>query len=135
MWWALTVFPAMACADGGAFFLGGAFGRHPMAARTSPKKTWEGYLGGVLSGTLFAWLFASLWHLAEPSFVPLHGMLVGLAVTSLAPLGDLAESMFKRELNVKDTSKIFPGHGGMMDRIDTLLYVAVIGYYLIRLLG
>jgi phosphatidate cytidylyltransferase len=102
-----------------------------MSPRSSPKKSWEGYIGGVIGGTLFAVLLASLWHLRAPAVTPLKGLILGLVITSISPLGDLGESMLKRGFGVKDTSRLLPGHGGIMDRIDSWLWAATIGYYLI----
>lgn len=134
LWWMLITMPAMSMADAGAFFIGGRLGKHQMAPRTSPKKTWEGYIGGVIVGTLGGWLFAALWHLRAPEILAWHGLLIGFLVTLLSPFGDLAESLFKRQFQIKDSGIIFPGHGGMMDRIDTWLYAGVIGYYIVQLL-
>lgn len=134
LWWALTAIPAIGLADAGAYFIGGRFGRHLMAPRTSPGKTWEGYIGGILVGSLSGLLLAALWHLSEPAILPLHGLIIGLVVTLVSPLGDLGESLFKRQFNLKDASRILPGHGGVMDRIDTWIYAAVVSYYLIQAL-
>ena len=134
LWWVLTAIPAVGLADAGAYFVGGRFGRHLMAPRTSPGKTWEGYIGGIVVGSLSGLILAALWHLREPAILPLHGLIIGLVVTVVAPLGDLGESLFKRQFDVKDASHILPGHGGIMDRIDTWIYAAVISYYLIQAL-
>ncbi len=131
LWWFLLVLPAIWFADGAAYFTGSHFGKHKMSPRVSPKKSWEGYLGGIAAGALSSLLLASLWHLRAPGVTPLKGFILGLVVSSLSPLGDLGESMLKRGFGVKDSSKLLPGHGGVMDRIDSWLWAAVIGYYLI----
>lgn len=132
MWWILLVLPTVWLADSGAYFIGRAFGRRKLSPRLSPKKTWEGYLGGVVVGTLGAVGLAYLWAVwAEPEFsiTPLHAALLGLLLSSVTTLGDLGESMIKRQSGVKDSSNLIPGHGGVFDRIDSWLWAALIGYY------
>ncbi len=130
-WWFLLVLPSIWFGDGSAYFVGSHFGRHKMSPRVSPKKSWEGYVGGVIGGALFTLLLASLWHLRVPAVTPIKGMILGVVIAGLSPLGDLGESMLKRGFGVKDSSRLLPGHGGIMDRIDSWLFGAVIGYYLI----
>ena len=133
-WWVLVVLPAVWLADSGAYFIGRAFGKHKMSPRLSPKKSWEGYLGGVLLGTLGTALLAlllSLWTGPGSDITPLRGAIMGLIIALVTPLGDLGESMIKRQVGVKDSSNLLPGHGGAFDRIDSWLWAGVIGYYLI----
>jgi phosphatidate cytidylyltransferase len=130
-WWTLLVLPPIWLADAGAFFIGSRLGRHPMTARLSPKKTWEGYFGGVLVGVVSSIGLASLWSLMSPALLPWRGAVIGLIIAVVSPLGDLGKSMIKRQAGVKDSSNIIPGHGGVLDRIDTWLWGGVIGYYLI----
>lgn len=133
-WWILLVLPAIWFADAGAYFIGRSFGRHKLSTRLSPKKTWEGYLGGVVVGLLGTVLLAALWRIGsgpESAITPLGGAFLGLVLAVLAPLGDLGESMFKRQVGVKDSSNLLPGHGGAFDRIDSWLWAAPIGYYVI----
>jgi phosphatidate cytidylyltransferase len=130
-WWLMMVMPAIWIADGGAYFVGSHFGRHKMAPVTSPKKSWEGYIGGVISCLVFSGLFAAMWHLRAASVTPLRGMVLGLALSVLAPMGDLGESMLKRQFGVKDSGNVLPGHGGMLDRIDSWVWSCIIGYYLV----
>jgi phosphatidate cytidylyltransferase len=133
-WWLLLVLPCVWLADSGAYFIGRAFGRHKLSPRLSPKKTWEGYLGGVLVGTLGAVGLVSLWRIwAGPDFSisPLQGALLGFLLSTITTLGDLGESMIKRQSGLKDSSNLLPGHGGVFDRIDSWLWAAVIGYYFI----
>ncbi len=130
-WWLLLALPAIWIADAGAYIFGKRFGRHKMAPRVSPGKTWEGYFGGILSGCAGAVLLACLWNLAAPVVTPSKGLVIGLTLSVLAPLGDLGESMLKRQFGVKDSSNLLPGHGGMLDRIDTWIWAAVLGYYLV----
>jgi phosphatidate cytidylyltransferase len=130
-WWILIALPAVWFADAGAFFIGRKIGRHKLAPRTSPKKSWEGYIGGIVTAVVGSVLFALLWSLRTPVVSVQNAALLGLVISVVAPLGDLGESMIKRQFGVKDTSNIFPGHGGSMDRIDSWLWAVVIGYYLV----
>jgi phosphatidate cytidylyltransferase len=130
-WWFLVALPAVWFADAGAFFIGRRIGRHKMAPRLSPKKSWEGYFGGIVTGILFTALLAGLWHLNAPAVTFWRGALVGLVISVLAPLGDLGESLLKRQFQVKDSGNLLPGHGGAFDRIDSWLWAGVIGFYLI----
>ena len=117
-WLILYVIALVACADIGAYFSGRAFGKHKMAPAVSPGKTLEGLAGGLAAVTLFA-LLVSL--LALPASVTSSGFLVLSMITGLASvLGDLDESMVKRHRGVKDSGTLLPGHGGLMDRIDSL---------------
>lgn len=116
-WWLLYVMFLVWGADSGAYLFGRLFGRHKLAPKVSPGKTWEGFFGGLAASALIAWLF-SLW---APLMVPTSTLLVcsvGAALASV--LGDLSESMFKREAGIKDSGNLIPGHGGIMDRIDSL---------------
>lgn len=133
MWWMLLAIPTIGIGDSGAFFIGRKFGRRPLAPLVSPLKTVEGYFGGLLFSILGGWLLASLWGLRFAGMAPWHGLALGAVLGVLAPLGDLGESMLKRQFGVKDTSGIFPGHGGMMDRMDSWIWGGVISYYVITL--
>jgi phosphatidate cytidylyltransferase len=129
--WIMLSMPAVAFCDAGAYLVGSKLGRHKMAPLISPKKSWEGYAGGILFGTLGALGLAFIYHLAVPAIQPWHGVSIGLVVSILSPLGDLGESMLKRAFGVKDTGALLPGHGGMLDRIDSWLWAAPIAYFLI----
>lgn len=136
-WWVLLVLPAVWLADGGAYLIGRAFGRHKMTPRLSPKKSWEGYFAGILAGTLGTAGLAALWRLSaggSSAVTPGFGALLGFLLAIITPLGDLGESMIKRQVGAKDSGHLLPGHGGMFDRMDTWLWAAPIGYYLILLL-
>lgn len=130
MWWFFLVLPTVWFADSGAYLIGKNFGKNKLAPRLSPKKTWEGYFGGVLFGVLSGILFAWLWRNEIPVSL-LDGGLIGFVMAALTTLGDLGESMIKRQAGIKDSSHIFPGHGGVFDRIDTWLWAAALGYYLL----
>ncbi len=130
-WWLLLVLPAIMAADSGAYTFGRHFGHTPLAPRISPNKTWEGYLSGIVVATLFTALLGVLWSLRAPIISPGKGLVMGFTLALVSPLGDLGESMIKRQFGVKDSGAILPGHGGIMDRIDTWIWAAAIGYYLI----
>jgi phosphatidate cytidylyltransferase len=134
LWWLMLVLPAMWFSDGAAYFVGRRYGKHKISQRISPKKSWEGYFGGLVVGALGTMLLASLWHLRAPAITADKGLLLGLIVSAISPLGDFGESMIKRSFGMKDASALLPGHGGIMDRIDSWLWAAPIGYYLIIIL-
>jgi phosphatidate cytidylyltransferase len=134
LWWLLTVLPAVWLADTGAYLVGSRIGRHKMTPHLSPKKSWEGYLGGILFSVPVTALLAFLWPVwAGPGLAvtPIRAALVALVLSVLTILGDLGESMLKRQVGVKDSGNLLPGHGGIFDRIDSWLWAAVIGYYLV----
>jgi phosphatidate cytidylyltransferase len=131
-WWMLMVLVTVICADSAAYFVGRAWGRHKMTPSLSPGKTWEGYISGLVVGGLMPVLLILLWRAAagiETSIV--HGLILGLLIGILSPLGDLAVSMIKRQVGAKDSGTIIPGHGGALDRLDSLLWAGVISYYYI----
>ena len=130
-WWLMLVLPACWFTDGAAYFVGRRLGKHQMSPRVSPKKTWEGYVGGIVFGALGTMLLASFWHFGAPHVTALKGLILGLLIGVTSPLGDLGESMLKREFGVKDSGKVLPGHGGMLDRLDSWLWAAILSYYLI----
>lgn len=123
----VTFIATVACSDIGGYAAGVAFGRHPMAPTVSPAKSWEGFGGSALTcvvgGVVFLTAFfdAAWWH----------GALFGLAIVVTATLGDLGESMIKRDLGIKDMGSILPGHGGLMDRLDSLLPAAAVSWLLL----
>lgn len=116
-WWLLYVMFLVWGADSGAFMFGKLFGKNKLAPKVSPGKTWEGFFGGLLTSALLSWLFSAF----APLDVPLGTLLLCSLVAALASvLGDLTESMFKREAGIKDSGSLIPGHGGILDRIDSL---------------
>lgn len=133
-WLLLLVLPSVWLADVGAYLIGRRLGKHQFAPQISPKKTWEGYLGGILFGIVGTGLLTYLWAARIPLFSPWIGMLFGLVISMLSPLGDLGESMIKRQFGVKDSSRILPGHGGIMDRIDSWLWASFLGFYMLQVL-
>ncbi len=116
-YWVLAMIATVVAADTGAYASGLAFGRHPMAPRISPKKTWEGFAGAALAAAIAATLLA-VFVLHAPLWT---GIVFGLVVLASATLGDLGESMIKRDLGIKDMSSWLPGHGGVLDRLDSIL--------------
>jgi len=130
---ALTLFLALTTwgCDTCAYFGGRAFGRHKLAPAISPKKTWEGSLSGFLAACLLGWISALTF---APFLSPLTGLLLGAAMGIGGQLGDLSESALKRRASAKDAGAIIPGHGGVLDRFDSLLFNAAILYGLVRVL-
>jgi phosphatidate cytidylyltransferase len=112
--------------DSLAFFVGHAIGRTRLAPGVSPGKSVEGALGGLLGGVLGALVVR---HLGLPGLPALHAAGLGLAVAAMGIVGDLDESLIKRWAGVKDSGTLFPGHGGMLDRLDSLLFGAPVLYY------
>lgn len=120
-------------ADSSAYFIGKAYGKHKLAVKISPKKTWEGVYGAIGCGLLLS-LGYTLWR-----EMTLHesALFIGLCFITIlvSVLGDLAESMFKRQMHLKDSSQLLPGHGGMLDRVDSLTSAAPIFVFGTILLG
>ncbi|MFH2040058.1 MAG: phosphatidate cytidylyltransferase [Chloroflexota bacterium] len=132
LWWLLLTLGSVWIADSAAFFIGSRFGRHKLSPRLSPKKTWEGYWSGVILSTLSTAGLAILFHnLTGLQITWWQGGFLGLVMSVFTTLGDLGESMLKRQAGLKDSSNIIPGHGGFLDRIDSWLWAATIGYFLI----
>jgi phosphatidate cytidylyltransferase len=124
-WVLFTVFSAMG-SDTGGYFTGHAFGRHKLAPEISPGKTVEGSIGAVGGAMLIAWLCSMVFF---PLLRPREALVLGAAISVLAQLGDLCESAIKRAFGAKDSGWIIPGHGGILDRLDSLLFPAVFAYY------
>jgi phosphatidate cytidylyltransferase len=116
--------------DGAALYVGRSLGRHKLAPVVSPQKTIEGAIGG-LGGNVLAAVVSKYWFFPELKLS--HAMALGLIMGVVGQIGDLCESMFKRGANIKDSASIIPGHGGMLDRLDSLLFNAPILYYYYRL--
>ncbi|HYP54887.1 MAG TPA: phosphatidate cytidylyltransferase [Solirubrobacterales bacterium] len=116
--------------DTGAYATGRMFGSHRIAPSLSPNKTLEGLIGGFLIGTMAFW-FAGLY---QDWLSGIDALLIGAAVAAVAPVGDLFASLIKRDLDRKDTGRLFGPHGGVLDRLDAVLFTIVVGYYLSLLL-
>ncbi len=125
-WWTLAFLIVVVSVDTGAYATGVAFGRHKMAPVISPGKTWEGFAGSVVVAVLAGVLLA-LFMLGQPWWV---GVILGLVLVGTATLGDLSESLIKRDLGIKDISTWLPGHGGFLDRVDSSLLSAAAAYAL-----
>lgn len=128
----IAVFVCLTIAnDIGGYATGVLFGKHPIAPQVSPKKSWEGFAGSaVFQAAIGAWLFT--WLLDAPWW---QGVLAGLVMTVTATAGDFAESALKRDLGVKDLGSLLPGHGGLMDRLDSLLPNAFVSWLLFSIFG
>jgi phosphatidate cytidylyltransferase len=125
----LTFIILTICSDIGGYFAGITVGRHPMAPVISPKKTWEGFAGSAVACLVAGWLCVTLllhghWW---------QGLLTGAAVVLAATVGDLVESMIKRDLDIKDMGTLLPGHGGILERLDSLLIAAPVVWLLLYL--
>jgi phosphatidate cytidylyltransferase len=128
--WVLFALILVWVADIGAFFVGRRFGRTRLAPHVSPGKTWEGVVGGAVASALVAVLGAGWFNIPPSRFVPLC-----LAVVAFSIVGDLTESLLKRFAGVKDSGSLFPGHGGVMDRIDSVTGAAPILFFGLVALG
>jgi phosphatidate cytidylyltransferase len=135
-WWTLSACMVVWIGDSAAYFVGKRWGRHKMAPTISPGKSWEGYgaqvLSGPLSGLVLAWLGAAILG-SSATLTVARGLILGIVASVLCPAGDFLVSMMKREVGVKDTSNLIPGHGGILDRIDSLLWAGILGYVLAQL--
>lgn len=136
-WWLMYVFILVWCADSGAYFVGRKFGKTKMAPNVSPNKTMQGLYGGLTVGMGVA-LFISMYWLKYTGSVLLVFMLLSAMTIMASVLGDLFESMLKRRAGIKDSGTVLPGHGGVLDRIDSLLSatpIFALGYLLLQMLS
>ena len=125
--WLLLALATAFGSDTMAYFAGRAFGKHKLYEAVSPKKTVQGAIGGLFGGMLATVGLGSMWLIPE---IPVwHAVLLGLVGSALGQIGDLVESMIKRTFGVKDSGNVIPGHGGLLDRTDALLFVAPLLYY------
>ncbi len=126
-WVFLALFTTFA-SDTAAFFVGRAWGKHHLAPHISPGKTWEGAIAGVFGAIIVSLLFT----ISTPLQLPLiywQAILLGLLVSIFGQLGDLVESLLKRNMGVKESGKLIPGHGGVLDRIDSVVFAGIVVYY------
>jgi phosphatidate cytidylyltransferase len=130
VWRIITFILVAICSDIGGYVFGVLWGRHPMAPSVSPKKSWEGAAGSVVFSVVAA-VLAVRFFLDGPWYA---GIPVGIAAVVTATVGDLSESLLKRDLGIKDMGSILPGHGGLMDRLDSLLPTAPVMYLLLATL-
>lgn len=126
--WLLLLTAIIAASDTAAFYTGSKFGRHKLCPAVSPGKTWEGFFGGLVGSLGAAWL---VWRFFLPEQDLLWLCLIVLLLGCLGAVGDLSESIIKRAFGVKDSGSLLPGHGGLLDRIDSLLLTAPALYYLL----
>ncbi len=129
-WWVFAALLMTWAYDTGAYVSGSQLGRRPFMQHVSSKKTVEGVMGGLVLSGIAGFILVPTVGMAAPLALAL-----GLLVGAVAQVGDLAESMFKRRAGVKDSGTIFPGHGGMLDRVDALLFTGAVIYYAAALLG
>jgi phosphatidate cytidylyltransferase len=126
-----TVLLAVFASDTVAYAVGRLVGRHKLAPRTSPGKTWEGLVAGTITAVL-----VPFFALYEEGFLTVpESLVLGAVIAVATPLGDLFESALKRDVGVKDTGRLLLGHGGMLDRVDALLFAAVVSYYVLVAFG
>jgi phosphatidate cytidylyltransferase len=125
----LMLIAVIVLSDSGQYYAGRLFGRRPLAPRISPKKTIEGAVGGLIAGTAGTVLLGLAWL---PGVPPLALALIGAALVALGITGDLFESLLKRSAGVKDSAALIPGHGGVLDRIDSWLFAAPVFYVFLR---
>ncbi|WP_223690270.1 phosphatidate cytidylyltransferase [Leifsonia poae] len=130
-WWVLAFIVLVVAVDTGAYVSGLSFGKHPMAPTISPKKTWEGFAGAAVTSVI-AGVLLSVFMIDRPWW---FGVIFGLVLLLTATLGDLAESLIKRDLGIKDMSSWLPGHGGFLDRLDSILPSAAATYALFLIFG
>jgi len=125
--WLLFLTTITAASDTGAYFIGKSFGKNKLCPSVSPGKTVEGFIGGMFCGTLFS-LLVAVAVFDSVNFIALT--MCALLLSALGVVGDLVESLLKRSMNVKDSGSLLPGHGGILDRVDSLLFTAPVLYYL-----
>lgn len=132
-WAVMAVLFTVFAADTGAYFVGRAVGRHRMAPTISPGKSWEGFLGGVVAAVLVAFLI--LYRDSDEFLSVPQSLVLGAVVALASVFGDLFESAVKRDLQVKDSGRLLAGHGGMLDRLDSLLWAGPAAYFTILAFG
>lgn len=125
-WQIATLLLLVVSNDTFGYLVGAFLGKHPMAPKISPKKTWEGFAGSI-AGAMIIGVLASIFLLGRPWWV---GAVLAVGMVAAATAGDLAESMVKRELGIKDMSSILPGHGGVMDRLDSIVFASPVAFIL-----
>ncbi len=133
--WELVSIALVWLVDAGAYFIGTRFGKRHVLPRLSPKKTCEGFVGGILVGAVSGLLIGLILNGVLPELGPLKGVLLGLIMGLVAFFGDALMSLLKRTVGVKDAGKLLPGHGGVLDRLDSMLWAMVVATYFVMLFG
>ena len=126
--WVFFVLFVTWVSDTTAFFVGGKLGRHKLAPNISPGKTWEGAVGGICGAIIMSLLFFAPTPFQLP-LIPWQAILLGILVSVFGQIGDLIESLLKRNMGVKDSGTVMPGHGGILDRIDSIVFAGIVVYY------
>jgi phosphatidate cytidylyltransferase len=124
--WIVFLYLVIWASDTGAYYIGSSLGKHKLYPKISPKKSVEGLIGGMLAAAGVA-LLCRAWFL--PAVGVLEAAVLGLVLAVAGTLGDLVESLFKRSVGVKDSGNLIPGHGGILDRMDSMLFAAPVLYY------
>ncbi|MBL7684995.1 MAG: phosphatidate cytidylyltransferase [Deltaproteobacteria bacterium] len=132
VFWIFLLAGATFMADTSAYLAGHLFGRHKLAPRVSPGKTIEGMIGGILGSILAAFICRFIFRSDYPAF---HCITIGTLIGIVGPIGDLSESLIKRSVGVKDSGNLIPGHGGILDRVDALLFTSPLVYYYATWIG
>jgi len=125
-WQIATLLLLVVANDTFGYLVGASLGKHPMAPKISPKKSWEGFAGSI-GGATAVGVIAAVFLLDKPWWV---GVALAVGMVAAATAGDLSESMVKRELGIKDMSSILPGHGGVMDRLDSIVFASPVAFIL-----
>ncbi len=125
-WQIATLLLLVVANDTFGYLVGASLGKHPMAPKISPKKSWEGFAGSI-AGAMLVGVLAAVFLLDKPWWV---GVVLAVGMVAAATAGDLSESMVKRELGIKDMSSILPGHGGVMDRLDSIVFASPVAFIL-----
>jgi phosphatidate cytidylyltransferase len=137
--WVYFAFLATFASDTAAFFVGRAWGKRRLAPSISPSKTWEGAIGGIAGAAVIGLVFvpSTLFSAANALYIPSlsawSAVLLGIVVSVFGQIGDLVESLLKRNMDAKDSGKLFPGHGGALDRLDSVAFAGVVIYYFVWL--
>jgi phosphatidate cytidylyltransferase len=132
-WVFLAIFVTFG-SDSAAYFIGRSFGKHKLAPTISPKKSWEGAVGGLAGAAAVSLLFLVIKPVQLTNYLNWWQIIVvGLLVSIFGQIGDLVESLFKRNTGAKDSGNIFPGHGGMLDRMDSIVFAVILVYYIVVL--
>ena len=137
LWWTFTALPIIWVSESGAYVIGKRYGKHKMSPTISPGKSWEGYAAqvasGLLTGGIAGWVLP-IWAGGVAGLNIWTGMGMGLLLSSLSTTGDFFVSMIKREVGVKDSSSLIPGHGGAFDRLDSVLWAGGLAWALVKLI-